>query len=216
MKLLMQALLFFTLLNSGLLMAQESEPSLDLKRLWLPKSYSQYWANLRQVAEYQLAQERCAEVIRAELDRGQSSVEAPIFAVICRDANRRTFVEKFDGVSLVSLTPLVAEAADEAIEDVAATDLQPVIYQRCRELWRADVAQMQALAWLDDIESTAVTEQAEIETDNNPETTTTVTQFTFVRRFNATDAAGNLLKYLASCTGSSLESTRTELIIRRE
>ncbi|MDN3638584.1 hypothetical protein QWY82_07180 [Simiduia curdlanivorans] len=215
MKLLAQGLLFFTWLCSSTLMAQEPEQTLDMKRLWLPKSYSQYWANLRQVAEYQLAQERCAEVIRAELDRGQSSLEAPVFAVICRDANRRTFVEKFDGVSLVSLAPVADEAPEAVLEEVAV-DLQPVIYQRCQELWRTDVALMAGLQWLDDIENPAVTERSEVDTDDNPETTTTVTQFTFVRRFNANDAAGNELKYLASCTGNSLETTLTEVSIRRD
>jgi len=215
MKILAQALLLFTWLYSSSLMAQEAEQSLDLKRLWLPKSYSQYWANLRQVAEYQLAQERCAEVLRAELDRGQSSLEAPVFAVICRDANRRTFVEKFDGVSLVSLAP-VADAATEGAGEMVAVDLQPVIYQRCQELWRTDVAQMVGLQWLDDFENTAATERAEVETDDDPNTTTTVTQFTFERRFNAKDAAGNELKYLANCIGSSLDTTLTEVSIRRD
>ena len=230
MKLFVQCALLFGLSYAEVLLGQdfEQEPvqqepqqqvqeqTLDIKRLWLPKSYNKYWSNLQQVAEYQLSQARCTDVLRAELDIGQSSLDAPIFAVVCRDENKKTFVEKFDGLSFTSLSPKSAQPIDETVEEpVADVDLLPVIYRRCQELWAGDVALMKTLVWLDDLDDFSATERVELDTDDNPETTTTVSQYTFVRRFNAEDAAGNQLKYFANCTGSSLDDTHTNLSIRR-
>lgn len=185
------------------------EATLPMDRLWLPKSYGQYWANLRQVAEQKTATETCVKLIRAELVTGESTLDAPVFAVLCRDNAGKTFVEKFDGITLLSKNPVIeTEPAEEIPMDVSeVTDMKAAVYQRCVELWENDIALMKSMQWLDDLADGNA--QQQLDTDQGR-------QYSFVRGFNAKNSSGRLLKYSAQCTGSNAVDAQSTIQIRRE
>lgn len=74
--------------------------ALNTDRLWLPNSYRRHWRRLQNSALAVLAMPRCNEVVRGELARNESSLDAPVFAIICRDSNKKTYVQKVDGMTL--------------------------------------------------------------------------------------------------------------------
>lgn len=187
---------------------------LNLDRLWLPSSYTKYWSNLRHIAEMQLASERCTEVIRGELARADSSEAQPVFAIMCRDHNRTTYVEKFDGLVLESYEQAIIRPPEPepAADDVAAEpepepDVSLDIYVVCQDRWREDVKLMQNLVWLDALEPVvpmAADEDAE-----------GVIHYSASRRFNARNTAGVELRYLAVCEATDEADVRTRIDIRR-
>lgn len=196
--------------------SETPDKPLNLDRLWLPSSYTKYWSNLRHIAEMQLASGRCTEVIRGELARAESSETQPVFAIMCRDNLRTTYVEKFDGLVLESYEQAIIRPPEpEPTEEEAVLELEPepepdislAIYAACQNQWQSDVKLMQKLVWLDALEP-VVPMAAEEDAEG-------VVHYSARRRFNARNAAGVELRYLAVCEATSLADVRTRIDIRR-
>ena len=219
---------------------------LNTDRLWLPNSYVKYWSNLRQIAELQLASERCVEVVRGELLQSESSIDHPIFAIVCRDRARKTYVEKFNGLLIDSYElaiinppapPEVESTEDEVVTaETKAPESENEIAQRfygaCKRAWQGDVKFMQGLVWLDSLDlhepvSKRVREpdlasEAEPAPAEEPDILKTQPQieetveYLFERRFNARNAAGVTLRYRAVCTTTGPTNVQTHIDIRRD
>ncbi|MBB3169409.1 hypothetical protein [Simiduia aestuariiviva] len=182
---------------------------LNLDRLWLPTSYTKYWANLRQIAELALASERCIEVVRGELARAESAEDAPVFAIVCRDAARKTYVNKFDGLSIDSFDQAVVRdlvVIDYAGEEVAVVDVTPALYEKCVSKWHSQLELMRGLTWLDDLDSVEPVMMTERDSGE--------ILYRFARKFNAQNVAGVTLRYVAICEGTSLSDVETHIDIR--
>ncbi len=198
--------------DSNTVVEQSSPPEdvpLNLDRLWLPTSYTKYWANLRQISEFVLASERCVEVVRGELARADSTEDAPVFAIVCRDSARHTYVNKFDGLAIDNFDFSIFDdpiATDDLEEEVVVIDVTPALYESCTRDWQSKVQLMQALVWLDDLDS--IEPVMMTERDNGE------MLYRFARKFNAKNVAGVTLRYVAVCEGTTPSDMSARIDIR--
>lgn len=145
-----------------------SVQAVDRSRLWLPSSYKHYFSELREVAE--LAEEkapRCVEVVDGTLSESLSSIDEPIFRLICRDENKRTHAMQIDGISFevvdlkrpsgrVTFEALELERIEEErlallaqqeVERQALLSLQKDMWLDCLDQLAARTKNMRALVW---------------------------------------------------------------------
>ncbi|UTA47286.1 hypothetical protein L1F30_14080 [Simiduia sp. 21SJ11W-1] len=189
----------------------QADKPLNTDRLWLPGSYAIHWSKLREIAELALASERCVEVLRGELAQTQSTQEAPVFAIMCRDANRKTYVDKFNGLKTESFAAALipragAEEVAEQVAEVNHREVSAALYARCRELWQEQVKLMNALSWQSDIENVEPVEITDLSEGN--------WHYRFLRNFNAKNAAGVTLRYVAVCEGPKVFELTSRIDIR--
>lgn len=192
-----------------------ADKPLNPDRLWLPGSYAVHWSRLRDIAELALASERCVEVLRGELAQTESTLEAPVFAVLCRDKNRKSYVNKFNGLRTESfdaaLIPRPGAAVEEAEpepEVIDTAEISATLYARCRELWEQQVALMRNLVWLSDMDSVEPVMMSELPDEG--------WHYEFKRKFNAENIAGVTLRYLAVCEGAKVFELESRIDIRTD
>lgn len=87
----------------GILADVANAEAISDAHLWLPGRYKQYLPNLNRAAVLIDEGERCEKVIRGELLESKSTLERPVFRIICRDSQQMTFVSLVDGISYIEL-----------------------------------------------------------------------------------------------------------------
>lgn len=197
--------------------------AVDRSRLWLPSTYKQYFSELRKVAE--LAEEkapRCVEVVDGTLSESLSSIDKPIFRLICRDENKRTHAMQIDGITfdVVDLSRPTGrvtfealeleriEAEKQAILDQQEAERQAALLQQknmwadCLEQLAARTKNMRALAWRSkDIPEPVINEEGET---------------SFSADFDAKDIYSKALHYRGECRYQSLEDVSVKIRPRRD
>src|SRR5687768_15959346 len=78
--------------------------ALDSQRLWLPTRYQTLYLPLVKAAETAESLDRCVTVIEGTIDLEQSRPEHPIYRILCRQENGRTYNEMVDGLTFATLT----------------------------------------------------------------------------------------------------------------
>lgn len=72
-------------------------------KLWLPSSQKQLMPNLWQAAQEVMGDEACTELVRGEYMDSKSKPDKPVFRILCRDENRKTYAVLVDGTSFERL-----------------------------------------------------------------------------------------------------------------
>ncbi|BFM05472.1 hypothetical protein [Halioxenophilus aromaticivorans] len=88
-----------TLVLGACLVAAQWGQARDVN-LWLPGRYKQYMPQLENAVAKVGAEESCQKVVRGELMESQSKAEQPVFRIICRDDNLKTYATLMNGLSL--------------------------------------------------------------------------------------------------------------------
>lgn len=94
-----------TLYTSPLVAQNNNEPAvpvqqIDERQLFLPKSYRSYFIKLQQAAILASQTDRCVSFLRGELQRDLSQTDHPVFKILCRGDDKRSFAYLVDGLSL--------------------------------------------------------------------------------------------------------------------
>lgn len=123
--------------------------AVDRSRLWLPSSYKQHFSELRKVAELaETKAPRCVEVVDGSLSESLSTIDKPIFRLICRDESKRTYAMTVDGITfeLVDLSRPSGRVSFEALElERVEAEKQAVLDQQ--EAERQDLLLLQKNMW---------------------------------------------------------------------
>ncbi len=187
--------------------------ALDESRLWLARSHQIYYLPLVQSAQAAEAIDRCTEVLEGTLDLDQSTPGHPIFRILCRQPDGRSYNEMVDGLSFETLTTpkpieVVLTPEEEArIKREEELKRQQAIAQRKSKLWKMCEAQLQTrtkmmldLTWL---------------YEGQPEPVEYNEQdAAFEVNFNAKSIWGAELKYQARCEVNDEAVTDTQLTKR--
>lgn len=86
--------------------------------LWLPVKYEYLYLKLKEATTAAANLERCSKVLEATVDLEKTQIDKPIFRVLCRQPNGRTYNEIVDGNTSRTLTtyvPIVEELSEEAL-----------------------------------------------------------------------------------------------------
>lgn len=193
---------------------------LDESRLWLPISYKQYYFELLASGLAAEAQTECDSVVEGTVDLDQSSRDKPVFRVLCRNADGRTFNMLVDGLTRTVLTPgheveqlltpeqRAARARRRAEESArrqrqAAAEkarqqrqLTEGYWAQCEQALQPTVANMLSVEWLEDPQSAMVTAEGAV----------------FTRNFTARDYTGNALFFTAECEVTADSSVEAEIV----
>ncbi|WP_096086420.1 hypothetical protein [Agaribacterium haliotis] len=138
--------------------------ALDESRLWLPSNYERLYLDLKASAEAAQALERCQKVLRGTLDLEKSSLpQQPIFRILCRQENGRTYNELVDGLTYKTLTTPVVEEKVLSPEELAAQQAQlerqrlqeleqhkQSLYERCKQAFDEKTALFDGLVLIDE------------------------------------------------------------------
>ncbi len=73
-------------------------------RLWLSASHAPLFIDLKQAALAAEKLERCVSVAEGTIDLDDSMPDHPIYRILCRQKNGRTYNEMVDGISFKTLT----------------------------------------------------------------------------------------------------------------
>lgn len=197
--------------------------AVDRSRLWLPSSYKQHFSELRKVAE--LAEEkapRCVEVVDGTLSESLSTVEKPIFRLICRDESKRTHAMQIDGITfeVVDLSRPSGRVTFEALElERIEAEKQAVLDQQ--EAERQALLLLQKNMWADCLEQLAVrTKNMRAlvwRSQDMPEPIVDEDDSTlFTADFDAQDIYAKALHYRGECRYQSLEDVTVKIRPRRD
>lgn len=201
---------FFCLSVLVLSLAPLTSYSLDEKRLWLAKSHQIHYLALLKSALAAESIDRCVEVLEGTLDRDQSKEDHPIFRILCRQDNGRSYNEMVDGLSFETLTtpkPVEVELTPEELERIRLAEEErqrQIAAQRKLSMW-----QMCELALLD---RTKMMIDLVWLHNGQPEPT----EFTdegahFEVGFNAKSIWGKPLAYTADCAVTDEAVTHVEI-----
>lgn len=197
-----------------LLLFCEFAAAIDAERLWLPRSDQKYYLNLVQSAAAAEALPRCQTVLEGTIDKEQSQPEHPIFRILCRQANGRSYNEMVDGLSFETLTTPVVVEPPETAEQLQRRLRQEqalaaaAIKQREDEAWQAcsgEVQQQTALM----MELVMITQTQPAPEELNEH------EVVFVIDFDAENFWGEALRFRARCRFSSEQEPQVKIGPRR-
>ncbi len=196
------------LLVLGLWLGWSPVWGLDESRLWLPVSYKQYHFELLASGLAAEAQRECERVVEGTVDLDRSTLEKPVFRVLCRNADGRTFNLLVDGLTRAILTPgdeidqlltpaqraarlRQREQAEERRQQRLAAEKDRQLRQRkerywslCEEALQPFIANMLSVQWLEAPRAGLITEEGA----------------EFARNFTARDFSGTALHFTAECS----------------
>lgn len=183
-----------------LLLISKWSYALDEKRLWLPVKYQALYLPLVEAATAAEALERCVDVVEGTIDLEQSAAGQPIFRIVCRQENGRTYSEMVDGISFATMTTPKVVAPEPTAEELEQQRLQEEqrrqaevdrakrdAWQLCRMQMLERTRMMMDLVWLTDIETQR---EPDVHTEN---------EIGFTLSFDARSMWREPLHYTAEC-----------------
>ncbi len=165
----------------------------DDKRLWLPAKYSRLFLELKRAAEEVEKIDRCVSVLRGTLDVDRSTKDKPIFRVLCRQPNGKTYNEMVDGTTFELLTTVESEILDQRKEE---------LWVKCKEKFARDTRLMKNVSF-----------DAEAHPPEPDEFNDDKAIFSF--DFSAEDSFGAKLNYRAKCLFSENDYLKLKISGRR-
>jgi hypothetical protein len=149
-------------LVSGSLADEGYSPVLD-RQLFLPKSYRTYFPDLQNAAVLASQMEGCTRFLRGELQLDLSTPDHPIFSMLCRGENNRSFAFLVDGKSLHLLDETRPEGsisfADLELEVLAKREQQKILDEKIAAEALAEAARQEEIAALKEAEEARVLEE---------------------------------------------------------
>lgn len=202
--------IFFLLMTTS---AAPSVYAVDKNRLWLPEKHSRLFLDLRDAAEAAEALDRCVEVLKGTIDMEQSVLERPVYRILCRQEDGKSYNEMVDGVSFETLTTRVVQpialspeekesqrlAEEKRLEEEKATRLS-ALWQTCETQLNKKIRYMTNIRWLTRLPPEPV-EQESLRFDID---------------FDAEDPYKNPLHYRASCLFSDKDELNLRISARRD
>lgn len=135
--------------------------ALEDSKLWLPGSHLSHYLKLKEAALAAESLDRCKLVLRGTIDLEQSTDEHPIYRILCRQENNKTYNEMVDGLTMDTLTTKVVieaklspeelELLREEEEKRKAEELRLKklnAWNRCSEALNTKIALMDAVEWI--------------------------------------------------------------------
>lgn len=164
--------------------------SLDESRLWLPTSHNTLYLKLKEAALKAEQLDRCVTVLKGTIDREQSTKNHPIYRILCRQENRRSYNEMVDGLTMETLTTVVPVDMPPTEEELLRIAEEKE--QRKRDSWSScqdrlgeKVKFMAAVNWIGENEGVPTVYDDE--------------RIEFVADFDGENMEGVPLKYTAIC-----------------
>jgi hypothetical protein len=196
-------------LGVWLLCATQSAIALDPSRLWLPQAQDSLQADLVRAAQVAEDLERCTTVLEGTLDIEQSTPRQPIYRILCRQSDGRSYNEMVDGSTFETLTTIVVKEKALTKEELTlkSAQAQAELVKRTTDAWnRCDEKIKFATRMMIDMV---------LLTEGRPESTTAgPDEQVFVVAFDAKGIRGEALHFNAICTGS-LNSPDAKVVIKR-
>ncbi len=205
----------------------------DENRMWLPLSYKRYFGQLKRATQAVANLERCSEVRSASLETNLSRKQAPVFKVVCRDNDKRTFAMKVDGNSQdildsrfdggrISFADYLAELEFRRQEKLRLEELRRQEQERQAELERQQAEQQrqedcwqQCQALL--AERTKHMRELTWLTTEMPEPDLSRPEHLIYRvDFDARDLRGRSLRYRATCDAQAEDKIEVKIRPRRD
>lgn len=188
--------------------------ALDEKRLWLPTRYQTLFLKLKEAAFAAEAIDRCVTVLRGTLDVEQSTPDHPMYRILCRDPDNRSYTEMVDGLTMETLTtPKVVEVEptpeelerqrlmEEARKAAEEAQRKATFWEICQGRILSRTSLMLNLTWL---------------TEGRPEPNPwSEEEAVFTVDFDAENMWGKPLNYRAICTIRSPEDVDLKVKKRR-
>lgn len=195
------------------LIALQPSPTYGLQesRLFLPKKHADLKLKLFKAAKVAEELPNCADVVSGTLHLGMSTDALPVFKIICRNPERRTFTVLMDGVDYVYLNPPPAPEPppEEESEPEEVIDPALVKLEQEAEYWRLCEAgvlsrskNMLAVEWLYD---------GPVPPEYSVNETTGSERTSYQLPFNAKDIQGHSLRFKGVCRFESLEEYEIQL-----
>ncbi|WP_086933686.1 hypothetical protein [Agarilytica rhodophyticola] len=154
--------------------------AVDEKRLWLPTKYNVLFLDLKEAARVVEALEHCKTVLRGTIDIDQSREDHPIYRILCRKHDGRSYNEMVDGLTFKPLT----SHKEINVEEIEARKLH--LWSLCEEAVKSKVKLIKDMEWVTELPvKPKVYEEAKVH---------------FVANFDAKDGYGAPLRYRAFCS----------------
>ena len=111
-------------------LTSSSAAEVDQTRLWLPSNYARLFLDLKQAAAVSQGLEKCATVLSGTIDLEQSTAERPIYRILCRQINGKSYNQLVDGETLM---PILPEGEKEEGPEVRISRLWDMCEKRLHE-----------------------------------------------------------------------------------
>lgn len=168
--------------------------AVDESRLWLPLSYQKFYLPLVRAAHAAQSLDRCEQLLEGTIDLDQSRAGHPMFRILCRQANGRSYNEMVDGVSFETLTTAKIVKPESTPEEIRQREAQ----QRVIQFWRVCHSNLlERTSWM--MELYWLTEGMP-EPDRDDEES-----IAFTVHFDAKNKRGHDLHFQAQCTVRGME-----------
>ena len=133
----------------------------DESKLWLPQKYQKHYVGLLKAAGVAEKVERCESIIEGTIDIGQTTAEHPMFRILCRQENGRSYNEIIDGLSFDPLTtpwPKELLMSEEELEQLRREEeqkrrdwideLKREFWTSCKNAAQVETRFMHNMSWL--------------------------------------------------------------------
>lgn len=153
--------------------------ALDEKRLWLPTKYQKLFLDLKEAALATEALGHCKTVLRGTIDLEQSRKDHPIYRILCRKSDGRSYNEMVDGLTLELLT------SNKPVDVSKIEERKLHLWTLCEEKVNDEVKLMKDMTWISELPvKPKVYDDAKVH---------------FIADFDAKDGYGTPLRYQAFC-----------------
>ncbi|WNO10154.1 hypothetical protein [Teredinibacter sp. KSP-S5-2] len=170
----------------------------DENRLWLPSQYQTLYLDLKKAAEVAESIDRCVVVLDGTLDLDRSSDGHPVYRILCRQQNGKSYNEMVDGVSFRTLTtkvPIVLEPTAEELEQMRLAEER----KRAEELriWKLNMWKLCQSTFTD---KTSLMINLVLITQNQPEPNyIDESRIQYIIDFDAENQQGDKLRFRSIC-----------------
>lgn len=215
--------LLFAVMLSMIYVPAQAVPD---SRLWLPGSYLIHMSKLKRAATLvETEAHNCKKILRGGLQEDMSSRERPIFRIVCRNEDRRSFSLLINGVDMgvvdpkdpsrsLSFQQLREQRAREAELARLAREQERKqhFWTVCLERLEKRTTNMRELAWLTRERPEPEVLPVKAVADENDEPLSTIR---YQVDFDAKDMKGQPLRYRGVCTFTTEEDSTVKIRPRR-
>jgi hypothetical protein len=192
-----------------LVCATQTSAAVDASRLWLPQSHENLQEDLVHAAKAAEELDRCTTVLEGTLDAEQTKPGKPVYRILCRQSDGRSYNEMVDGTTFETLTTIVVKEKSSNKNDVSlkSEQAQAELVKRMAEAWDRCNEEIKS--------ATRMMIDLVVLTHGRPESTAaSPDERVFVVAFDAKSIGGEALHYNAVCTGS-LNRPKANVVIKR-
>ncbi len=170
----------------------------DLDRLWIPAKHQTLFIDLKKAANAAESIRRCVTVLQGTLDLDHSSANHPVYRILCRQENGKSYNEMVDGITFETLTTV-----QEAIVPPTPEELERQRMEEERKKAEA-LDKRKERNWLlcleeFDLKTKYMIELKRVQEERPEPDVIDDAKVEFTIDFNSHNTQGQLLKYKAFC-----------------